>query len=99
METKRPVGVITVETILSWFPNCDIFGFSIDNFGAIKPEKQSLYNTSYFPKRTPENSEIDINKNLSDQFDLIRVCDVERFPAFFYKDGQKFNLIIHKDNE
>ena len=77
----------------------ELMDFSIDNFGTIKPKKQSGYNASYFPKRTPENSELDINKNLSEQFDLIRVCDAKRFPAFFYKDGQKFNLIIYKDNE
>ncbi len=77
----------------------ELMDFTIDNFDTVTPEKQSDNNISYFSKRTPKDSEIDINKSLSEQFDLIRVCDTERFPAFFYKDGQKFNVTIDKDNE
>jgi methionyl-tRNA formyltransferase len=76
-----------------------LMSFAIENFTIINPKPQSKKNISYFPKRIPEDSEIDINRSLDDQFNLIRVCDENRFPAFFYKDGQRFNLIIKAVHE
>ena len=71
-----------------------LMNFAISNFNNIKPVRQDTRGSSYWPKRTPKDSEIDPNKNLADQFDLIRVCDVNRFPAFFYKNGQKYKISI-----
>ena len=39
---------------------------------------------TYFKKRTPEDSKININKSLKSQFNLLRVCDEKNYPAFFY---------------
>ena len=77
----------------------NLMNFAISSFNDITPIKQDSTETSYWPKRSLKDSEIDINKSLSEQFDLIRVCDPYRFPAFFYKDGKKFNITIQKDNE
>ena len=55
--------------------------------------------STYYPKRSPKDSEIDVNKGISEQFDLIRICDPDRFPVFFYKNGERFNITIKKDNE
>lgn len=40
-------------------------------------------------RRTPEDSEIDSSKPLTELYDSIRSCDDERFPAFFYVNGEK----------
>lgn len=77
-----------------------LMDFAIENYNTIQPEKQSnISSSSCWPKRSSKDSEIDINKNISKQFDLIRVCDPDRFPAFFFKDGEKFNITIKKSNE
>ncbi|WP_342740120.1 formyltransferase family protein [Bradyrhizobium sp. B117] len=42
-----------------------------------------------FPDRAPTHSEIDPEKPLASLFDEIRAADPDRFPAFFFVDGQK----------
>ena len=76
-----------------------LMDFAIENYNTIQPEMQSNIGIStYWPKRSLKDSEIDINKNISKQFDLIRVSDPDRFPAFFFKDGVRFNITIKKSN-
>jgi methionyl-tRNA formyltransferase len=84
---------------LIFYAEVKLMSFAISNLNSVKPEKQSDTDSSYWTKRSPKDSEIDINKSLAEQFDLIRVCDPDRFPAFFYKDGQKFDVKINRDNE
>ena len=76
-----------------------LMDFAIENFDTINPEKQPNTDDMYWTKRSPKDSLIDINKTLAAQFDLIRVCDSKRFPAYFYKEGVKFNIVIEKNNE
>jgi methionyl-tRNA formyltransferase len=76
----------------------DLMDFSIANYKTIKPKKQLNIDSTYWPKRSLNDSEIDVNKGISKQFNLIRVCDPDRFPAFFYKDGERFNITIKKDD-
>ena len=63
----------------------------------IKARKQSGHE-SFYHKRTPKDSELDINKSISEQFNLLRICSNDEFPAFFYKDGKKFVLKIYDEN-
>ncbi|MBF7046041.1 methionyl-tRNA formyltransferase [Campylobacter volucris] len=50
---------------------------------------------SFYPKRTPKDHELDINKTIEEQFNLLRISNNEEFPAFFYKNGKKFILKIY----
>ena len=43
---------------------------------------------SYTKKRTPESSKLDASKPLEQLWDDIRVCDNDKFPAFFIVDDQ-----------
>jgi methionyl-tRNA formyltransferase len=52
---------------------------------------------TYYSKRTPADSKLVINESIDEQFDQLRVCDNERYPAFFYKDGVKYQIKIVKD--
>lgn len=63
----------------------------------IKAKKQKGQE-SFYPKRNPKDSELDINKSLKEQFNLLRIVSNEEFPAFFYKDGKKFILKIYPNN-
>ena len=38
---------------------------------------------SYNKKKTPEHSELNTNKTLGELWDEIRVCDNEKYPAWF----------------
>ncbi len=54
---------------------------------------------SFYPRRRPQDSELDINKTIAEQFNFLRVVDNERYPAFFNYRGQKYLLKIFKDDQ
>lgn len=77
----------------------NLMDFAIGNFEKVIPIKQKKENITYWQKRAPKDSEIDILKSIDEQFNLIRVCDPDRYPAFFRKNGKKFSLKIEEINE
>lgn len=52
---------------------------------------------TFYPKRTPKDSELNINKTIKEQFNLLRIVDNEKYPAFFYINNEKYVLKIIKD--
>mgnify|MGYP001607219124 CR=1 FL=1 len=52
---------------------------------------------TYYSKRTPKDSELDLNKTLDEQFNLLRVCDNKQYPSYFIKNGIKYILKIEKE--
>lgn len=52
---------------------------------------------SWYPRRRPVDSELSPHLTLAEQFDLLRVCDNERYPAFFDHLGHRYLLTIAKD--
>jgi len=69
----------------------------LNNIHKIKKIKQTGLD-SYVRKRTPDDSLLDTNKTISEQFNLLRCCDNEKYPAFFYRKKKKYILKIFKDN-
>ena len=61
----------------------------------IVPKKQKGKAT-YYRKRAPKDSELNINKTIKEQFNLLRIVNNEEFPAFFYYRGQKYELHVSK---
>ena len=55
--------------------------------------------SSFYKKREPEDSEINVESTISKSFNLLRTVDNEKYPAFFYMKGQKYKLQIEKDKE
>lgn len=51
---------------------------------------------TYYKKRLPENSNLDINKDIKSQFNLLRIANNEKFPVFFEHKGYKYILKIYK---
>jgi methionyl-tRNA formyltransferase len=45
-------------------------------------------------RRTPLDSELDPNKTIAAQFDLLRTVDNDNFPAFFSFRGRSYKLTI-----
>ncbi len=52
--------------------------------------------STYYRKRTPADSVIDINKKLNEQFNLLRIVDNEKYPAYFEHMEKKYILKIYK---
>lgn len=69
----------------------ELMDWAIENFSTVSPSPQSG-TPSYYPKRGPEQSRIDPERSIAEQFDLLRVCDPERFPAFFDYRGRRFTI-------
>jgi methionyl-tRNA formyltransferase len=77
-----------------------LMDFAMLSHGCIQPQEQSAdVEPTYYRLRTPQDSRIDPNQTLADQFDLIRVCDPHRFPAFFDYRGQRFAIKLEKLND
>ena len=71
--------------------------FAIENFENLQKYAQNTdIEATYYPKRNPQDSAIDPNKSITEQFDLIRVSDPNRFPALFYHRGEAYKIILEK---
>lgn len=51
---------------------------------------------SFYQRRKPADSELDPSKNIIEQFNLLRVVENEKYPAFFNHLGHKYILKIYK---
>ncbi len=54
---------------------------------------------SFYKKRKPENSELDVNKTIADQFNLLRVADNKKYPPFFKVNGKKYIIQVNKEDK
>ena len=74
-----------------------LMSYAVDNFRDISPEKQvSITDNIQYRLRNKDDSRLDPDKTIREQFNLIRVCDSERFPAFFDLNDCRFQLKIEK---
>jgi methionyl-tRNA formyltransferase len=51
---------------------------------------------SFWPRRSAKDSKLDPNASIAEQFDLLRVVDNDRYPAFFEFRGKTYILRIEK---
>lgn len=78
----------------------ELIDFAISNFTEVCPTIQPhQLAPTYYKKRTLDDSRIDPEKSISSQFNLIRVCDPERYPAFFELHDTKYKIILEKYDE
>jgi len=73
---------------------------AVEKFETIKPVPQAGEMHKTLPMRTPADSRLDPNKTIAEQFNLLRVVDSKRYPAFFDYRGKRYLLKIEKlENE
>ena len=73
----------------------DLMDFALKNYETIISHDQNAdIEPTYFPRRTPDDSEVSPYIPIADQFNLLRVCDKNRFPAFFKLHGKKYKIVI-----
>jgi methionyl-tRNA formyltransferase len=78
----------------------ELINYAVENFSTAFPiQQKAVDDASYYPKRTPADSRIDVKKSIAEQFDLIRVCDPNRFPAYFEHLGIRYTLKLEKTHE
>ena len=53
--------------------------------------------TSY-SRRTPCDSRLNPHRTIAEQFDLLRVADPERYPAYFHYRERRFTLVVRPDD-
>jgi methionyl-tRNA formyltransferase len=82
-EIKQKQGEKTIDLILKFLSNYKNFQGEIQ-----KGE------STYYARRNYKDSELNINDSIKNQFNLLRVCDNERYPAFFILNGEKYILKI-----
>jgi methionyl-tRNA formyltransferase len=83
-DIKKKQGLKTIEMISKYIQ---------------KPNKGIKQNgeATFYKKRMPSDSELNINKSISEQFNLLRVVDNERYPAFFRIRGKKYIIKIYDE--
>lgn len=69
----------------------------LNNYEKYKIPTNQNGKESFYPKRSVNDSELDITKSLEASFNLLRIVNNEEYPAFFYKNGKKYILKIYED--
>lgn len=87
-ELRQLQGEKTVELCLKFTKNVN----------SLKSVPQTGFPT-YYPRRSPRDSELQITMTLEELFPLLRVCDNNLYPAFFFIKGQKYYLKIYKADD
>lgn len=85
-EIRHTQAVKTLELVLKF----------VDAYPDVKGVEQTGEAT-YYPWRSPKDSKLDIDRTIRQQFNLLRVVDNKRYPAFFEYKGQKYIIQIHKE--
>ena len=65
----------------------------ISKFPDINGKPQTGEST-FYRRRTKEDSKLSTDKSLAEHFNILRISDNQRYPAWFEMDGKKFELHI-----
>ena len=78
----------TLDLCLTWFDR---------HQEAVQSAKPQVGEASHYPRRRPADSRLDPELSLAEQFNVLRVVDNQRYPAFFHWRGRRYILNIHSD--
>lgn len=89
-EMRELVGALTISM-------CQDF---VDNYPqVVQSATQQTGESTYYSRRIPSDSRLDPEKTITEQFNLLRVVDNERYPAFFELYGRRYLLTIEACDE
>ena len=71
----------------------------LNNYEKYSSAKKQSGDETFYQKRAPSDSELDINGTIKEQFNLLRICSNDEYPAFFKIDGHKYILKIEKGQD
>ena len=78
----------TFELCLDWFDR---------HHEVVSAAKPQYGIASHYPRRCPNDSRLDPELSLAEQFNLLRVVDNRRYPAFFQWRGRRYILNLQSD--
>ena len=78
----------TLDLCLAWFDRHQ------EVVHAAQPQHGEASN---YRRRRPIDSQLDPELSLAEQFNVLRVVDNQRYPAFFHWRGRRYILNIHSD--
>ncbi|MBS1141854.1 MAG: hypothetical protein H6R13_3307 [Proteobacteria bacterium] len=67
-----------------------LMDWAMVNIDSAVPDVQDESRASYLRRRTAEDSRLDPMQTIAAQFDLLRVADADRYPAFVEYRGRKY---------
>lgn len=76
----------------------DLMTWALGNCRSAKPVQQQG-EPDYYPRRRPADSEVRPDQTIAEIFDLLRIADPQRYPAWFEMRGQRYTLTIAKAGE
>jgi len=79
------------ETVRLCLEFVDSYPFVLEN--AVVQDRNG---ETFYARRTPADSRLDPDRSIADQFNLLRVCDPDAYPAFFEMKGHRFKLILER---
>ena len=59
--------------------------------------KPQVGSPTYFRRRGPKDSELNLGSPLIDQFGLVQIVDNSNYPIWFVHKGTKFRLLVYRD--
>lgn len=68
----------------------------LNNYDTYKITHKQIGKESFYSKRSAKDSELDINKTIKEQFNLLRIVSNNEYPAFFKMDGHTYILKIEE---
>lgn len=68
----------------------------IENYNRYKNPMPQKGEESFYPKRSPQDSRLNIDQTIREQFNLFRIVDNEAYPAFFEIDGHRYIIKIEE---
>jgi methionyl-tRNA formyltransferase len=75
----------------------ELMDLAVENFERLQATPQDVSRAaSSYRRRTPEDSRLDPQHSIAEQFDLLRVCDAERYPAFVELRGWRYEIRLRK---
>lgn len=74
----------------------ELMDHALEIIGSGTPTPQDDRPPSHYRRRTPEDSRLDPSRSIAEQFDLLRIADPQRFPAFFDLRGHRYVVRIEK---
>ena len=70
----------------------------VDNYPSILNQKTKQNGEeSFYRRRSPKDSQLDINKSIKEQFNLFRIVDNNKYPAYFDFNGHRYILKIFEE--
>ena len=73
-----------------------LLDYAVEAVEAGQSGEDQVGEETFYAKRTLEDSRLNIDKSIREQFNLLRIADPNRYPAFFDHLGYRYQLVMKK---